>query len=238
MPTLGLEVLAVTMACFGPEFAALRFAAALLLPLIIALVVAALPGARPAVVTPADEAAAAPGRSLPGWLDHVSIAFAFGMVAAGVFEQSIAPRALLDHSASPLELAVVTLLALLSGVPALGLVLPLWVLVGNGLSPGAAMIALLIAPLFGRGGLQALYSQLGVVKTVVAVGWAVAIAWVVGYLQNRPGLLSRLSDGREVLHPVFAVASQVALAALLLLAVWRMVAVGARLWLSALATRS
>jgi hypothetical protein len=100
------------------------------------------------------------------------------------------------------------------------------------------MIGLLIAPLFGRAGLQALYSQLGALKTAVAAGWAVAIAWVAGYLQNRPGLLSRLSDGREGLHPAFAVASQAALAALLLLALWRMAAVGVRLWLSALATRS
>jgi hypothetical protein len=231
-PALGLEMLALSVALFGAEFGALRFAGALLLPIVISLVLAVFPGRHGA-----GDAEPKPGGDGAGFA-HASVALSAGVLAGALLDAYVAPAALLRWSGSPFELVVVSSLAVLFRVPALVLIVPVWVLVQKGLSPGAALIALLVGPLFGLRGIGELRAGLGAVKTAMAALWMVSLSWALAFGESRHGALAPLFESRQAVPAAVETASLVALAVLALLVLQRMHAMGARSWLAALSTRS
>ena len=232
-PAVGLEVLALTVGFFGLEFSALRFAAALLIPVIVAIVVALFPGAK------VSEGQASPStQTFDAWFDHSAVALGLGVIAAALLDTYLPSGSLLASSASPLELSVVSLIALVAALPAPAAVVLTWVLVQKGLSPGAALIALAAGPLFGLRALHALQGTVGTSRAALAVLWTIALCWALAFLQNRHGSFGALFESPKAAPSPLELVSQVALALLALLVMRRVVLVGTRLWLSALAIRS
>lgn len=235
-PAVGLPALALTVGFFGIELAAVRFAAALALPL---LVIAVLAFNRDDEAESPAETGAEPPRasSFDDWFDHLSVALSAGVLAAALLDTYVAPGALLPWSGSPAELVAVSLFASIFSLPLPAAIPIAWVLVQKGLSPGAAVLALLLLPVLDAGVLARMARSFGVLRTAVALLWTLALGWVLAFLQNRFGTLGAVFEARGPLRPAVEVVLQVCAVLLAVLVLRRLAAVGARGWLAAFATR-
>lgn len=183
-PQLGLDALLISFPLLGPHLASARVGGAIVVALAVAWALGRRVAASSSVPPPAD--------SLDHGHDTVSLevrlrrgmAFAFGemfdhvgpWIAAGLFVAALAepllPGGVIATLPWPLQIALVSLLAIPPYVSVSGAAPLIAILVHKGMGPGAAMAFLLIGPAINRVTLRVLRSLHG---TRVALGYTGAL---------------------------------------------------------------
>jgi hypothetical protein len=139
---LGLDVILASLVAFGPDLTALRVGVA-------AIVAATLTAVASRWSTPATPAPAAPtltaAATLARALDRGIPWVAFGLLTAGLAQAAL-PHDVLGSLSAPASFALALALAWPAYLCGLGLTPLALVLLGAGLTPGAAIVLLIVAP--------------------------------------------------------------------------------------------
>jgi uncharacterized membrane protein YraQ (UPF0718 family) len=213
-PELGLETFALTARLFGVETAAIRAVAAVALALGAAVVVGHLARRRvPARLAfdaePPTLAAclrAAPA-AFVGLLDHTLPWIVAGLLGAAAIEAFLPVGSVAVLSGTGLDYLLVTLLSIPSYVCAASSTPVAAVLVAKGLSPGAALVGLLLGPATNVATLLYLRSAFGARAAFAGIGAAAALAWGAGLALD--GTLGPTLRGHLAAHVHGAHASDV-----------------------------
>jgi uncharacterized membrane protein YraQ (UPF0718 family) len=244
-PELGIETFALSAHFFGWRFAWVRLVGAVLLAVAVAVVVgslvrdaqgAAAPSAPTSDLLEVSSSRAhlkSFVRAFDELLHHVGAWMLVGVIAAAFLQASLPAEALASWRSPWLELFIVSVVAVPSYVCAPAATPLAAVLIAKGLSPGAALVGLLLGPAtnvatlafvrrwYGWKGL------LGAVVTLVGVSWSLAFA--VNRLMPVPQLEAVSGTAHEA-SPVWLVLAVVS-GVVLLRSVWLS---GTRAWLSSL----
>jgi hypothetical protein len=237
IPAFGAEAFALTVYFMGWPFAVLRLVGALLLAAAAAVAVAHARLPAPASVDRADArqnthsigsarrlfvALDARAQSIGAWV-------VVGTLAAAAV-QAFLPESAIAGASLWTELPLITLFAVPATVCAPAAIPLVGVLIAKGLSPGAALAALLLGPIFGATPFSLLCAAYGPRSAYAATAAVVAVSWLLAFGVNAWIHTDDVRLGTS-LTPTTALCSLV-LAALLLKGVWQS---GLRAWLAALA---
>ncbi len=244
-PQLGVETFALSAHFFGWSLAGVRLVGAVLLAVAVAVVVglsvrddqSATRG--PVLASGPLEVAAGRSRlqrfahAFDEHLQHVGAWMLVGVIAAAFLQASLPADALASWRSSWLELLIVSVLAVPSYVSAPSATPLAAVLIAKGLSPGAALVGLLLGPATNVATLAFLrrgYGWKGIFAaavTLVAVSWSLAFA--VNQLLPAPRL-SVVSGAANEAGPVWLAFAAIS-GLVLLRSIWLS---GTRVWLSSL----
>jgi uncharacterized membrane protein YraQ (UPF0718 family) len=208
-PELGVESLLLTGRFLGWEFALLRLLGALLLAITAAVVVGRVLASRveppPA---PASDLELGTGES--GWqralsqLDelfvHILPYTMVGLLAAAYAEVALDADALNGLAYGWLDVLVVTLVSVPVYVCAASATPLAAVLVAKGLSPGAALVGLLLGPATNVATLGFMRASFGLRATLGATLTAVAVTWVLAFGVNATSLIPAVALEDEAAH--------------------------------------
>jgi uncharacterized protein len=156
-PALGMETFALGGRLLGWPFAGLRVVGGVIAALLVALVMASPISSGPTSNRPAEPALAFECGSGSGWvrrtLSHfeallygIGAWIALGLLAAAYVHAALEPGALSGLARSGLDIALLSVLALPGYLSAAAATPLAAVLVGKGVSPGAVLAGLLLAP--------------------------------------------------------------------------------------------
>jgi uncharacterized membrane protein YraQ (UPF0718 family) len=192
-PELGVESLLLTGRFLGWEFALLRLLGALLLAITAALVVGrVLAGRDHALPAPATDFELGAGESrwqraltqLDELFVHILPYTMVGLLAAAYVEVALDADTLSGLTYGSLDILVVTLVSVPVYVCAASATPLAAVLVAKGLSPGAALVGLLLGPATNLATLGFMRASFGMRATVGATIAAVAVTWVLAFGVN------------------------------------------------------
>jgi uncharacterized membrane protein YraQ (UPF0718 family) len=214
-PELGVESLLLTGRFLGWEFALLRLLGALLLAITAALVVGrVLTGRDHALPAPATDFELGAGESrwqraltqLDELFVHILPYTMVGLLAAAYVEVALDADTLSGLTHGSLDILVVTLVSVPVYVCAASATPLAAVLVAKGLSPGAALVGLLLGPATNLATLGFMRASFGMRATVGATIAAVAVTWVLAFGVNASALLPSvgLDGGEEHAHGVLS----------------------------------
>ncbi len=245
-PELGVETFVLSVRFFGWELAWVRVVGAVLLAIVAAIVVGSFLGRD----KPSDEAAVgavldggdeAKGQSL--WsrfvsafdelLHHVGAWMLVGVVAAAFLQASLPAEALARVGSPWLELVIVALVSVPSYVCAPSATPLAAVLIAKGLSPGAALVGLLLGPATNVATLAFLRRWYGFRGVLLVCGSIVAVAFGLAFFVNANVTVAPLAaaTGAEHAHSPLWLALAVVSGLLVLRSIWLS---GTRSWLAAL----
>lgn len=206
-PELGVESLLLTGRFLGWEFALLRLLGALLLAISAALVVGrVLAGRDHALPAPTTDYALGADHSrwkrvvtqLDELFVHILPYTMVGLLAAAYVEVALDADTLSGLTHGSLDILVVTLVSVPVYVCAASATPLAAVLVAKGLSPGAALVGLLLGPATNLATLGFMRASFGMRATVGATIAAVAVTWVLAFGVNATALLPSVAlDGGE-----------------------------------------
>ena len=246
-PALGLDTLALTLGLLGPELAVLRAVAALALALAGAWTVASLARGPvnaadlPIVVERDDASRPVLARALAAMSElsrHAGPWTVLGVVLAAYVDVTVAPGSLASWARSGLDVLLVSALAIPSYLCAPAAVPLAAVLVAKGLSPGAALVGLLLGPATSVGMLAFFGRAHGRRAAALGLGAALLVAWAAAALTNALPVVATapaLELARSGTYGWLVGGCTGVLAVWLLADVWR---AGLRGWLSALSDGS
>lgn len=241
-PELGIETFVLTGQLLGWPFAIVRLASAVLLAVIAALAVHRATRARGRPVRESLPAGA-PHRarfrerfvaSFDELVHHVAPWTVVGLIAAAYVQATLGDGSLGALLPYPLELLAVTAIAVPSYVCAASATPLAAVLVAKGMSPGVALVGLLLGPatnLATVGFLRASYGARGALAGIAALvlaAWGLAIGIDAFGLATVSGAAQAVEEHAHG-WPTIAAAALLALA--LLRSIWR---AGLRAWLASL----
>jgi len=226
-PELGVETLLLTGRFLGWEFAVLRLVGAVLVAVMAALVAGRLIGGHdpaPPLATTDLELHAGESRLQRGMtqLDYLFVHILpytmVGLLAAAYVEVALDADALSGLTYGSLDILVVTIVSVPIYVCAASATPLAAVLIAKGLSPGAALVGLLLGPATNLATLGFMRASFGVRATVGATLAAVAVTWLLAYGVNstalRPSVV--LGGGEEHAHGALSYAALVLLLAWML----------------------
>ncbi|MBK6577166.1 MAG: permease [Sandaracinaceae bacterium] len=210
-PELGVESLLLTGRFLGWEFALLRLLGALLLAISAAVVVGrVLAGRDHALPAPTTDSALGADHSrwkrvvtqLDELFVHILPYTMVGLLAAAYVEVALDADTLSGLTHGSLDILVVTLVSVPVYVCAASATPLAAVLVAKGLSPGAALVGLLLGPATNLATLGFMRASFGMRATVGATIAAVAVTWVLAFGVNASALLPSvgLDGGEEHAH--------------------------------------
>lgn len=237
-PEIGIESFALSVRFLGWEFALTRLFGALLVAVVAGVVVARF--TRPEQNAGLDYE---PGDDRPWWqravsqLDelttHVLPWTLIGLLMAAYVDAVLSHGALEGLAAGPFELVVVTALAIPTYVCATSATPLAAVLLAKGLSPGAALVALLLGPATNIATLGWMRASYGAKAAAAMVAGAILVTWAMATGINSTGMLSQLGTlaAAEHEHGVVAIG---ALGALLVMIARGVYLLGVRGWLGGL----
>ena len=185
-PELGVESLALTARFLGWEFAILRLVAAMLIAICAAWLAAKVsrvadeaPPAEPEAVE--LDGGGARLRRAASQLDelflHILPFTVLGLIAAAYVEAFVEPASVQALRASSLDILVVSAVAIPVYVCATSATPLAAVLIAKGLSPGAALVGLLLGPATNVATLGYLRATFGARVMLAVAGGAVVVAW-------------------------------------------------------------
>lgn len=246
-PGLGADTFALTFRLFDAQVAVIRVVGAIIVAVVGAVVVSrfARPAGESRRARPVVELDAVTGRvavrllrALSELSRHTGPWIVVGVVAAAYADVLVGPGQLAPYARSGVDVLLVSVLVIPGYVCASSATPLAAVLVAKGLSPGAAIVGLVLGPalnittlgFLGRGhGRRATALGLG---AMLLVGWGLAFA-VNAWLPATPAMLAVGDPARA--HGWLALGSAGVLGVWLLVDVWRR---GIRGWLAALADGS
>jgi uncharacterized membrane protein YraQ (UPF0718 family) len=250
-PALGLETFALGTKLLGWRLAGLRAVGSVLAALLMALVMSSSPVRGANSNRMAEPGLAFEHTSPAGWvrrtLSHFD-AFTYGMgawialglLAAAYVQAALEPAALSALALSGLDIALISILALPGYLSAAAATPLAAVLVGNGISPGAALAGLLLAPATSIGVFLWFRATCGVRRAAFGHAILCSVAGVLALVANAvlprvaPSLVTRgvrESVGLPGAHGVIAYLAAATLIALVARGIWRK---GLRAWLAPL----
>lgn len=247
-PELGIETFVLSAHFLGWPLAGVRLGAALLVAFVAALVVGALAphpspvdpdGAERPLVDGASATGALGARFLRGFdtlLHQLGAWMVLGVVAAA-FVQALVPAGALGGD-RPLwwDLLVVSLVAIPGYVCAPAVVPLAAVLIGKGLSPGVALVVLLVGPVTNVLALLFLRRAFGLRAAAAGLGAVVCVSWALAPLVNAwvpaRGVATEVADVHGP-PSVAVIVLSVLCGAVLLRSIWLS---GIRAWLAVLHT--
>lgn len=244
-PELGVETFALSVRFLGWPFAWMRLGGALFVAIVAALTVAAVVRRRSAP----DSAAPASfvleqSQEGPAWkrfvgafdelLFHIGAWMVLGLVAAAFVEALVPDGAFANLSNVWLQLLAVTIVTVPSYICAPSATPLAAVLIAKGLSPGAALLALLLGPATNVATLIFLRSRFGGVAAAAGIAAVVVSSWLIAFATNAWVPISELHV-HEAVHAHdygwITYGACAVLGAFLLRSVWL---AGARGWVAAL----
>lgn len=235
-PALGLETFALSVGFLGWELAGVRLGGAVAMALVAAVSVGMFARRTGGAPSASDDVELGPrqpralARFLSAFEDsfrHTGAWLLLGIVAAA-FVEVLVPSARTRVLESPLvELAVVTLLAVPSFVCAPAALPLAAVLIAKGISPGAALVGLLLGPAVNLRMLSWLRDEYGARACALIVAVTIALAWAVALGVQHASLMAPVF---ELEHFWLSIPAAVLLAALWFWGLWRS---GTRAWFGA-----
>jgi uncharacterized membrane protein YraQ (UPF0718 family) len=244
-PELGVETFALSAHFFGWSFAWVRLAGAVLVAVAVAVVVGLLvrdavsstqqsaPASEPLEVASSRAYVTRFVRAFDELLHHMGAWMLVGVIAAAFLQASLPAEALASWRSPWLELFIVSVVVVPSYVCAPAATPLAAVLVAKGLSPGAALVGLLLGPATNVATLAFLRSSYGWRGIFAAVGTLVAVSWSLALLVNQlmpAPRLAAVSGAANESGPTWLVLAVVS-GVVLLRSVWLS---GTRAWLSSL----
>ena len=241
-PELGVDTFVLSFQFLGWRFALLRIVAALLLAIVAAILVArvsppsahsALPGA----ALTEEGSGPWPSRALhvlDDLLQHVGPWTFLGLIAAAYTQAALPPGELLGLAETGLDVLIVSVIAIPSYVCASSATPLAAILMAKGLSPGAALVGLLLGPATNIATVGWMRAHFGTRAAIWGIGGLLVAAWAIAALVNAtpwlwPVMLPPTGQTHE--HGWPSIAATVALFALVLRGIWRS---GLRAWVDSL----
>lgn len=248
VPELGVETLALSARFFGWPMAVARLLGALSLAIVAALVVGWTLGGSGGEASASSASALAEegpaATALGSWLSrflhafdellhHVGAWMLVGVVAAAFLQASLPAGALANVGSPWLELCVVALVSVPSYVCAPAATPLAAVLIAKGLSPGAALVGLLLGPATNVATLASLRRWYGYRGVFLVCGAIVTVSFALAFFVNAavPVSVSSVMGARESGGAWLALA--IFCGALVVRSIWLS---GTRAWIASLRT--